>query len=40
VVACLRARLPHGVKLAWEEGACVVVLGTGASERDGVLEGR
>ncbi|CAM9225138.1 unnamed protein product [Scytosiphon promiscuus] len=33
-------RLPHGVKLAWEEGACVVVLGTGASERDGVLEGR
>ncbi|CAM9726289.1 unnamed protein product [Ectocarpus sp. 12 AP-2014] len=33
-------RLPHGARLAWEESACVVVLGTGASERDGVLEGR
>lgn len=38
--ASVRRRLPHAVKLAWEEGACVVVLGTGASERDGVLEGR
>eukprot|EP00752_Nemacystus_decipiens_P008617 g7696.t1 len=33
-------RLPHGARLAWEENACVVVLGTGASERDGVVEGR
>ncbi|CAN0370914.1 unnamed protein product, partial [Ectocarpus sp. 12 AP-2014] len=33
-------RLPHGARLAWEESACVVVLGTGACERDGVLEGR
>ncbi|CAN0264877.1 unnamed protein product [Pylaiella littoralis] len=33
-------RLPHGVRLAWEENACVVVLGTGASELDGVVEGR
>ncbi|CAM9177584.1 unnamed protein product, partial [Ectocarpus fasciculatus] len=33
-------RLPHGARLAWEESACVVVLGTGASERNGVLEGR
>eukprot|EP00903_Cladosiphon_okamuranus_P010536 g9966.t1 len=33
-------RLPHGARLAWEENACVVVLGTGASELDGVVEGR
>lgn len=33
-------RLPHGARLAWEENACLVVLGTGASEKDGVLEGR
>jgi hypothetical protein len=31
-------RLPHAVLLAWEEGAKVVVFGTGASERDGKKE--
>lgn len=33
-------RLPHGVRLAWEENACMVVIGTGASELDGVVEAR
>lgn len=31
-------RLPHAVLLAWEEQASVVVLGTGASEKDGLKE--
>lgn len=39
-LATERTRLPHGVRLAYEENACVVVLGTGASELDGVVEGR
>lgn len=31
-------RLPHAILLAWEEKAGVVIFGTGASQKDGLLE--
>ncbi|CAM9512096.1 unnamed protein product, partial [Phaeothamnion confervicola] len=36
----LMGRLPHAIRLASQEGASLIVFGTGSSERDGVIEGR